>query len=141
MITEELKSFCDRMLVKGSITPEDVRELAGTVLPDGPLTREDADTLIALDRAVPESCLLWADHLVANAVWTARPTGHVEAEAARWLADSLGCGNGPSATGARIAFEIVREAHRCDESLVAFALEANGRARDLSGAAAFRAAA
>ena len=132
MITGKLQDFCDGVLAKGRIEAEDVHLLAMDVLPDGPACREDADTLIALDRAVtavPE----WADYLVAAvvdfAVWTQRPTGVVDAEAARWLADSLSCGVGPTANGARVAFEIVREAHRVDDALMVFALDANRRTR------------
>ena len=132
MITETLQDFCDGVLARGRIDADDVRLLAVDVLPDGPACREDADTLIALDRAVP-SVTAWGDFLVSAvvdfAVWTQRPTGIVDAEAARWLADSLSCGIGPTANGARVAFETVREAHRVDDALMAFTLEANRRTR------------
>jgi hypothetical protein len=131
MITEKLQDFCDEVLARGQICVDDVRQLATDVLPDGPLSREDADTLIALDRAVP-AVPAWGDSLVSTvvdfAVWTQRPTGVVDAEAARWLADSLSCGVGPTANGARVAFETVREAHRVDDALMAFTLDANRRA-------------
>lgn len=132
MINEMLQIFCDRVLENGRVTDEDVHLLLETVLPDGPVCREEADTLIALDRAVP-SVTAWGDFLVSAvvdfAVWTQRPTGIVDAEAARWLADSLSCGIGPTANGARVAFETVREAHRVDDALMAFTLEANRRTR------------
>ena len=132
MISEKLSDFCDGVLAKGRIDADDVHALVLDVLPDGPACREDADTLIALDRAVPSS-MEWSDYLVSAvvdfAVWTQRPTGIVDAEAARWLADSLGCGIGPTANGARVAFETVREAHRVDDALMAFTLDANRRAR------------
>jgi hypothetical protein len=132
MINEKLQLFCDRVLENGRVTDEDVHLLVETVLPDGPMNREEADTLIALDRAVP-SAPAFGDYLVATvadfAVWVQRPGGVIDAEAARWLADSLSCGLGPTANGARVAFETVREAHRCDDALIAFALEANRRVR------------
>jgi hypothetical protein len=138
MINEKLQVFCDEILARGRIEAADVGVLSSEVLPDGPVTREEADTLIALDRAVP-SVPAWADYLVATvvdfAVWVQRPTGVVDAEAARWLTDSLSCGVGPTETGARVAFETVREAHRVDEALMTFALEANRRCREAVEAA------
>jgi hypothetical protein len=132
MISEKLSDFCDGVLARGRIDAEDVHQIALDVLPDGPACREDADMLIALDRAVP-SVPAWGDYLVSAvvdfAVWTQRPTGVVDAEAARWLADSLSCGAGPTANGARVAFETVREAHRVDDALMAFTLDANRRTR------------
>jgi hypothetical protein len=88
--------------------------------------------LFGLDRAVPWADAAFADWLVAAvvdfAVWGERPTGHIDADTAHWLAASLGCGRGPTATGARIAVEVVREAETNDQALITFALRAN-RAR------------
>ncbi len=82
--------------------------------------------LIALDRAVSESCSAFADYLVAlvvdYAVWESRPTGVIDRDKAHWLVTTLSAGDGPTATAQRIAFEIVREADRCDEALLGFAL-------------------
>ncbi|WP_018262827.1 hypothetical protein [Methylobacterium sp. WSM2598] len=129
MIKFSLQDFCNRMVAKGEIGPGDVRELARTILPEGLGSREEADMLIALDRAVPGADADFADFLVGAvvdlAVWGERPTGYVDAETARWLCASLCCGTGPTATGARIAVEVVREAHSADPALVAFALSAN----------------
>ncbi|MGY2053153.1 hypothetical protein [Methylobacterium sp. JK268] len=129
MIKNSLQDFCNRMVAKATITAEDVRDLSRTILPDGFACREEADMLIGLDRAVARADADFADFLVASvvdlAVWGERPTGQIDAETARWLAASLCCGTGPTATGARIAVEVVREAHVTDPALIAFALSVN----------------
>ncbi len=106
-----------------------MRELNRTVLPDGLTCREEADMLFGLDRAMPDADEAFGEWLVASvvdfAVWGERPTGHIDADTAHWLAASLACGRGPTATGARIAVEVVREAETNDPVLIAFALKAN----------------
>jgi hypothetical protein len=131
MINASLQNFCNRIVGAGRITRADVRILGRELLPDGLTSRDEADMLIALDRAVPQADAAFADFRVAAvvdlAVWGERPTGRIDRETARWLADSIGNGTGPTPTGARIAFEIVREAEATDEHLVAYALKANRR--------------
>lgn len=131
MSNASLQDFCNRIVAAGCITAADLAFLTGELLPDGLVTRDEADLLIALDRAVAQPNAAFADFLVAAvvdlAVWGERPTGYVNAETARWLAASIGAGTGPTATGARIAVEVVREAQSADETLIAFALAANRR--------------
>ncbi|WP_108049270.1 hypothetical protein [Bosea sp. 124] len=109
------------------IDNEDVRFLQHDILDDAVLTRDTIDVLIALDRAVPERCEAFGDYLVALvvdfAVWQNRPTGLVDRDKAHWLVTTLSAGEGPTQTARRIAFEIVREAERCDEVLLGFALD------------------
>ncbi len=132
MITTSLQHFCNRVVAAGTLGLEDVRELNRDVLPDGLTCREEADMLFGLDRAMPEADEAFGEWLVASvvdfAVWGERPTGHIDADTAHWLAASLACGRGPTATGARIAVEVVREAETSHAALIAFALKAN-RAR------------
>ncbi|MGT2485201.1 hypothetical protein ACU4GA_02375 [Methylobacterium oryzae CBMB20] len=60
-----------------------------------------------------------------------RPTGYIDRDVAAWLAASLSGRDGPSAVGARHRHgSRPRGAESSAESLVAFALEANRRARD-----------
>ena len=109
------------------IDEEDVKMLQRNVIVDGSLSRDVIDVLIALDRAVSESCSAFADYLVAlvvdYAVWESRPTDVIDRDKAHWLVTTLSAGEGPTATARRIAFEIVREAERCDEALIGFALD------------------
>jgi hypothetical protein len=119
------------MVAAGRISQADVQELARSLLRDGLGSRDDADMLIALERAVPDSHPSFADLLVSLvvdfAVWGERPTGYIDREVASWLAASLTGRNGPTAIGARIALELVRAAESSDETLLAFALAANPR--------------
>lgn len=129
MINAPLQHFCNRMIAAGAISLEDVRELHRAVLPDGLTCREEADMLFGLDRAIPKTDAAFGEWLIAStvdfAVWGERPTGHIDADTAHWLAASIGCGRGPTATGARIAVEVVREAETNDPVLISFALQAN----------------
>lgn len=128
MISISVEQFCNHAVSAGTISAEDLNVLKREVIPDGITTREEADLLIALERAVPASGD-FADYLVAMVVdfvvWGERSTGYVDREAAAWLSATISGRNGPSPVGARIAQEIVKEAQGSAEALTAFALEAN----------------
>ncbi|WP_156323546.1 hypothetical protein [Bosea sp. AAP35] len=104
-----------------------MRLLQRDILNESVLTRDVIDVLVALDRAVPAHGEAFADYLVALvvdfAVWQNRPTGVIDRDKAQWLVTTLSAGEGPTPTARRIAFEIVREAERCDEALIGFALD------------------
>lgn len=131
MNSVSLQFFCNRIAAAGRITERDVQHLASDILADGLACRDDADLLIALDRAVPHGDEGFGDLLLALvvdfAVWGERPTGTVDPDVARWLAASLGNGTGPSPLAARIALAIVQEAQSSDEHFIAFALAARAR--------------
>ena len=133
MIQISVEQFCNHAVSTGAISADDLRVLKREVLPDGILCREDADLLIALERAVPAS-EAFAEFLIASvvdfAVWGERPTGYVDREVAAWLTASLSGRTGPTPAAARIAMEIVREAQGSAEALMAFALEANRWTRE-----------
>lgn len=137
MSTASLQLFCNRIVEAGRITRADVQTLSTGILPDGIMERDQADLLLALDRAV-ETDASFADFLVAAiidfAVWGERPTGFIDRDIAAWLAVSIGGRSGSTPTGARIAMEVVREAQNSDEALIAFALEANRWTRQAAGA-------
>ncbi|MCJ2053101.1 hypothetical protein [Methylobacterium sp. J-070] len=128
-----VQQFCNHAVSAGAISDEDLQVLKRDVLPDGLMSREEADLLIALERAVIGS-EAFADFLVASvvdfAVWGTRPTGYIDRDVAAWLGATLSGRDGPSAVAARIAMEIVREAQGSAESLMIFALEANRQIRD-----------
>jgi len=127
MIGHELREFVDRVMDRLVIDVEDVNCLRCDILGDAVVTRDVIDVLVALDRAVPQRCEAYGDYLTALvidfAVWQNRPTGVVDRDKAHWLVTTLSAGEGPTATARRIAFEIVREAERCDEALIGFALD------------------
>lgn len=126
MIGHKLREFVDRVIDQNVIDNDDVKMLQRDILDDSLMTREVIDVLVALDRAVAETCPSFADYLVVLAtdfaVWESRPTGLIDRDKANWLVTTLGAGEGPTATAHRIAFEVVREAERCDEAVIAFAL-------------------
>lgn len=133
MINVSLQDFCNHAVAAGTITAADVQALLRDVLPDGIAHRDEADMLIALERAVPADGA-FADALVALvvdfAVWGERPSGYVDRTVAAWLAASIAGLTGPTPAGARIAMEIVREAQGSAEALMVFALEANRWTRE-----------
>jgi hypothetical protein len=126
MMNNALRRFVEDVLDKRQIDMNDVKCLNQEILPEGASSRDEIDVLVALDRAVPKACEGFGEWLTATtvdfAVWQSRPTGHVTREQAHWLVATLSVGEGPSATACRIAFEIVREAESCDETLVTFAM-------------------
>ena len=131
MNKEMLRQLIADALDSGVVTVKDLQRLRREVMADGLTCREEADRLIALDRsdvALPDG---WADALTAAvvdyAVWTERPTGMVDAEAASWLIATLSAGGCPTDMARRIAFEVVKEADSVDESLIAFVLRAKRR--------------
>ncbi|WP_372422363.1 hypothetical protein [Salinarimonas chemoclinalis] len=112
------------------MTIEDVACLRAIALEDGISTREEADVLIALDRTVKRAdeaaarawSELFASLLVDFVVWGARPTGVVDPGLARWLVTSVNACGGPSDNARRAIAQIVREAHRVDETLLVFVM-------------------
>lgn len=135
MIRASLESFIETVTSAGEITLADVRRLQRNVLPDGPDNRDEADVLLALDRAVANKHCTWSAYAVTTVVdyvvWTARPTGYVDHDAATWLVASLSAGIGPTPVAEAIAFEVAREAERSDEALLTFVMRsASARMRD-----------
>lgn len=128
MTNTALELFCTRIVDAGRLTQDDVRELAREILPDGIMGREEADLLLALDRAVTDIHEGFAAFVTAEvvnfAVYGERPTGIITREMSAWLSASIAGRKGPTALGSRIAMEIVREAETSDETLIAFALKA-----------------
>jgi hypothetical protein len=100
----------------------DVRKLQRELLPDGIATREEAELLIGLDRAIGAAHPAWAGYLVGAVVefvvWGSRPTGCIDQETARWLVSWLKS-DSPTGTAQRIACEAIDEAHDVHGSLKA----------------------
>ncbi len=130
MIKNGMRDFVDSVLEKRSISNEDVKTLIRDIMPDGAEDHETVDVLVALDRAVATADANWGEFLVATVVeyvvWTCRPTGTVTRDMAQWLVSTLSVGAGPTPNAMRIAFEVVREAERCDEMLITFAMGRDG---------------
>jgi hypothetical protein len=139
MVRASLESFVDHIKAAGEITLADVQRLQRTILPHGPDDRDEADMLIALDRAIPVRHCTWNAFLVTAVVdfvvWTMRPTGYVDHGTATWLVGSLTAGTGPSRAAEAIAFEVAREAERSDHALLTFVMRsARGRSEGAGSA-------
>jgi hypothetical protein len=126
MIGHMLREFVDKVIDRKCITEDDMNILRHQCINDEIFNRETVDVLVALDRIVVNRCEAWREYLVATvvdfAVWTSRPTGIIDKETANWLVTTLSAGEGPTDNAMTIAFEVVREAERCDELLVSFAM-------------------
>lgn len=130
MINEDFRRFADKVIEAAQITAADVSALSETMLVDGLATREEADVLIALDRTVPRAgeaaAAAWTQMfqalLIDFVVWSARPTGQVDAKAARWLVTAANACGGPTENARRAIAAIVREAQRVDETLLVFVM-------------------
>jgi hypothetical protein len=136
MIRHSLETFVNNVMEQAEISTGDVRRLQSVILADGIETRDEADVLIALDRAIHEKAPAWSGFVIQAVVdfvvWASRPTGYIDRETAQWLTTSLSCGTGPTPVALAIAFEVVRECERADEVLVTFVMRwARGRAHEL----------
>jgi hypothetical protein len=131
MIKSSLGQFVDRVNDNKHIAAADVKVLLRSVLEDGLISHEEAETLLALDGTY-EAHESWGEALVAlmvdYVVWGARPTGAVTTEKARWLAAALELG-GPTETAMRIAYAVVEEAQTTDEALVEFIMRGRQAAK------------
>src|SRR5215207_35445 len=124
-MSASLRAFVTKALELNRIGFGDLRRLQRTVLPHGPVTREQAEVLIALDQTIARTDKAWAGYLAAAltdfVVWRSSSPGRVEPEMAAWLVVSLSCGR-PTRTTRTIARAIVQEAQHCEEPLIGFAL-------------------
>jgi hypothetical protein len=136
MIKHSLEIFVNNMIQNGAMSVADVRHLQRDVMPDGIESRDECDVLIALDRAISDKPGAWSAFIIQAAVdyvvWSSRPTGMIDRDTAQWLTTSLSAGTGPTNVALAIAFEVVRECERADETLVTFVMRwARGRANEL----------
>ncbi|MBV9077274.1 MAG: hypothetical protein JO048_07300 [Methylobacteriaceae bacterium] len=138
MVDAALGTFVDRLIEAGEIGAADVARLA-SLLPAGIGARQEADILIALDKAVAAKDPAWDAFLVPALVdfvlRSSRPHGRVDRATAEWLTTSLGCGAGPSDNALAVAFAVVRRSELCHEVLVSSVM---GWARGLKAGALAR---
>jgi hypothetical protein len=113
MTNTALSAFVAKATAKDRITFGDVRRLQRDVVPDGVMSREEAELLITLDRNVGKADRSWADYLVETimdyVVWVEEPTGSIDDDTVLWLAEALSSGGALTKNGRRIACEVARE--------------------------------
>ena len=110
MNSTSLRDFVSHTLEDKRIRFGDLRRLQRDILPARITTREEAEMLIELDRAVERADPDWREYLIATVrdfvVWGFAPVGCLDSEKAEWLAATLARG-GTTKTGRIIAREIV----------------------------------
>ena len=115
----ELSDFVKQVSSRGRVTFGDIKRLQRDLLPNGAVTREQVEALIAMDGAVRQTDLAWAAYLTSTVVdfvvWGSRPTGYVDPDAAHWL-EALLCSN-PSKAARQILREVLHEAQAMDPVL------------------------
>ncbi|PSC02989.1 hypothetical protein SLNSH_20985 [Alsobacter soli] len=124
-----IQNIAIRTIEKQSIGEDDVRELK-IALEEGALSQAEAEALIRMERMVAETCPSWdayfVDTITAHLVWERRPTGYVKDEDAAWLTTCLQLTRvGPARNVGPLLVNLVREAERVDQSIIALALEEN----------------
>ncbi len=121
--TTSLRDFVSHARESGRIRFADLRRLQRDILPARITTCEEAELLIALDRAVRTADRDWSDYLVVTVrdfvIWGIPPVGAVDHDKAEWLVRALSSG-GVTKAGLRIAREVAREASQVDDALIAF---------------------
>jgi hypothetical protein len=117
MERSDLSEFVQQVISRGRITYGDIKRLQRKVLPDGVMTREEAEALLILDRTVERMDPTWAAYLsgtiVDFVVWGSRPTGYVDQETAHWLETLLSVK--PTKAARQILGEVLHEAEGVDQ--------------------------
>ena len=122
-MSPSLRDFVSKAVEHDRILFGDLRRLQRDILPARITTREEAEALIALDR-VRRADRAWREYLVVTirdfVVWGLSPAGQMDRAKAEWLISSLSR-HASTKTARVITREIVREAHKVDQILLAFA--------------------
>jgi hypothetical protein len=130
-----LHAFISKVRDSRRLLYGDLQRLQRNVLPDGPTTREEAETLIALHDVLERVDDGWPGYLAgalkAFALSSSKPRGSIDRERAKWLVSALAAL--PSKMAVTIAREIVQEAQHADAELLAFAGKgAKGKSRTVA---------
>jgi hypothetical protein len=124
MNSPSLREFVSHALDAKRIRFGDLRRLQRDILPARIASREEAQMLIDLDRAVRLADRDWSDYLVATVrdfvVWGLPPVGVVDHDKAEWLIATLTNG-GVTKMGRVIAREVARAAPQVDDAMLAYA--------------------
>jgi hypothetical protein len=91
-----LGRFVDKILASRRLLFADLRRLERDVLPEGPASREEAEALLALDRALAQADRAWTPYLAAAIAGFAGRAAAAGEDAA-WLAAALDEARPPTA--------------------------------------------
>lgn len=111
MINGKLQDFATGAMARGQISFGDVRRLQRDCLPQGIATREEAESLIALDAALVRADRAWAAWLVptlADFVTAHQPADVSGADAGAWMKGLFAQSPSAAALGRKVARHIRR---------------------------------
>lgn len=116
-----MQNLVDRLAADGRVTADEALQLRQAVFPDGVVSREEAEALIALDARVASHDAAWAAAFVEGvADYAMRAGGHVDAETADWLIAAFGP-EGARETELEAVLKVLERAESAPETLSAFA--------------------
>ena len=112
--SEERRCAISALMRAGTITPESVISLRRLLLAETGINRQEAEALLALERAGFVTCPEWHEFLteaiVEHMVWELRPSGVLNEEQAEWLVAQ--CDQARTFTAFSILVTVLNEAHR-----------------------------
>ena len=121
MDTTPLGVFVRKVTARNRILFADLRRLRRDVLPDGPTSREEIETLRALD-SIGQVDQDWPEYLLETVVRfvlaRSDPPGSVDADTAAWLIQALSGAKPKSA--AAIVRALRQEVQQVDDSLLTY---------------------
>src|SRR5919205_241458 len=121
MDTTPLGMFVRKVTARNRILFADLRRLRRDVLPDGPTSREEIETVLALD-SLGQVDQDWPEYLLETVVrfvlTRSDPPGSVDADTAAWLTQALAGAKPKSA--AAIVRALRQEVQQVDDSLLTY---------------------
>lgn len=119
-----LHALTEKLGADASVTPDEALELRRAVFPDGVVSREEAEALIALEAKVEEHDPAWAhafvEALVDHMLQAGAYPGHVDESAAGWLESRFGP-DGARETEVETVLKLLERAESAPPRLNAFA--------------------
>jgi hypothetical protein len=132
-ISSLLRDFVEQAGATKRLSFGDLRRLQRVILPFRLTSREEAELLISLNRAVERADADWSEYLIVTmrdfVVWGLPPFGSIDREKAEWLVAVLSA-EGSSKISRQIAREVAREAREVDDLLRVYATRSPRRRID-----------
>ncbi len=119
-----LQAVTEKLSADGRISAEEALELRKSVFPDGVVSRDEAEVLIALEARVANTDEAWAEAfveaLVDHVMQSGPYPGHVDAATVTWLEGRFGQ-EGGRATEVEALLKMMERSESAPDSLAAFA--------------------
>lgn len=126
MADTDLTALTGRLAAAGAVTPQDVIALRQAIYPDMAISIEEADALVALDRALDQRCREWNDLFVEAltdyVVHQQDPADYIDEAKADWLIARLTAARGAGA-GLEALVHMLEMATSAPPRLALFALD------------------